>query len=225
MEGRIVIKLIGICGSRVKEGNMEALLREAMTHSRQQSDVDAEVMTLWGKEINGCNQCNWCIKNQSADQPCVQDDDMARLYPKLLEADGIILASPAHFGRLSGLMADVIDRTRAFVHGNIYKMPLKNKVGGAMALSFFRGGGIETTLSSMDLFFLCHQMIVATSGLYQLGAGAHSSLEGKGRFQKEPRHVVLEDDYGTLSAKMLIDRVVELAWIVKAGQVAIGKGE
>ena len=218
-----MIKLLGICGSRVKEGNMEALLREAMTHARKQSDVDGEVITLWGKEINGCNQCNWCIKNQSADQPCVQDDDMARLYPKLLEADGIILASPAHFGRLSGLMADVIDRTRAFVHGNIYKMPLKNKVGGAMALSFFRGGGIETTLSSMDLFFLCHQMIVATSGLYQLGAGAHSSLEGKGRFQKEPRHVVLEDDYGVLSTAILVDRIVELARIVSAGQRAIEK--
>ena len=218
-----MIKLVGICGSRVKKGNMEALLDRAMTQARQHPDVEAETIPLWDKEINGCNQCNWCIKNQSADQPCVQDDDMKWVYPKFLEADGIILASPAHFGRLSGLMADVIDRTRAFVHGNIYKMPLKNKVGGAMALSFFRGGGIETTLSSMDLFFLCHQMIVATSGLYQLGAGAYSSLEGKGRFQKEPRHVVLEDDYGALSAAILVDRIVELARIISAGQRAIEK--
>ena len=93
-----------------------------------------------------------------------------------------------------------------------------------MAISFFRGGGIETTLSSIDLFFLTQQMIIATGGLYQLGAGAYSSPEGKGRFQKEPRHMVLEDDYGTLSARMLVDRVVELARIVKAGQVAIQLG-
>ena len=216
-----MIKLIGICGSRVKEGNMEALLGEAMTHARQQSDVDAEVITLWGKEINGCNQCNWCIKNQTADKPCVQDDDMQQVYPRLLEADGIILASPAHFGRLSGLMADVIDRTRAFVHGSVYQFPLRNKVGGAMAVSFFRGGGIETTLSSIDLFFLCQQMIVANSGLYQLGAGACSSPDGKGLFAKEPRHIVREDNYGTLSARMLLDRAVELSRIIKAGQVAI----
>ena len=204
---------------------MEALLREAMTHVQKQPDLDTEIITLWDREIHGCKQCNWCIKNQSADQPCVQNDDMKWVYPKLLEADGIILASPAHFGRLSGLMADVIDRTRAFIHGSVYQFPLRNKVGGAMAISFFRGGGLETTLSSIDLFFLCQQMIVATSGLYQLGSGAHSSLEGKGRFEKEPRHIVLEDDYGILSAKILIDRVAELSRIVKAGQLAIQQGE
>jgi len=216
-----VVKFIGICGSRVKHGNMEALLGEAMAHARQQSDVDAEVIPLWDMEIHGCNQCNWCMKHQSADQPCVQDDDMGRVYAKLLKADGIILASPAHFGRLSGCMADLIDRTRAFIHGSVYQFPLRNKVGGAMAISFFRGGGLETTLSSINLFFLCQQMIVATGGLYQLGAGAYSSLEGKGQFANAPRHIVLEDAYGTLSARMLLDRVVELSRIVKAGEAAI----
>jgi hypothetical protein len=68
--------------------------------------------------------------------------------------------------------------------------------------------------------FFAHQMIVATSGMYQLGAGAYSSREGKGRFEKAPRHTILEDDYGILSSKMLVDRVIELAHIVKAGQIA-----
>lgn len=220
-----MIKLVGICGSRVKQGNMEAFLDEAMNQARQHQDVEAESIALWGKEINGCNHCNWCIKNQSPDRPCVQDDEMKWIYPKLLEADGIILASPAHFGRMSGLMANMIDRTRAFVHGSVYQFPLKNKIGGAMAIAFFRGGGIETTLSSIDLFFLTQQMIVATGGLYQLGAGAYSSLEGKGGFEKEPRHIVLEDDYGTLSARMLFDRIVELVQLVKAGQEALQKKE
>ena len=142
---------------------------------------------------------------------------MGPFYPKLLEADGILIASPAHFGRLSGLTADWMDRTRAFVHGKIYKMPLKNKVGGAMAVAFFRGAGLETTLSSMDIFFLSHQMILANSRLYQLGAGAYSSREGKGRFEKDIRHMTLEDEVGVLSARMLVERVIDLARIVKAG--------
>ncbi|MBW1781767.1 MAG: flavodoxin family protein [Deltaproteobacteria bacterium] len=219
-----MIKLIGICGSRVKDGNMEALLNEAMAHARQQSDVGAEVIPLWDMKIHGCTQCNWCMKHQSADRPCVQDDDMVRVYPRLLEADGIILASPAHFGRLSGCMADLMDRTRALIHGSVYQFPLRNKVGGAMAISYFRGGGLETTLSSMDLFFLCQRMIIATSGLYQLGAGAYSSVAGTGQFAREPRHMVLEDDYGTLSARMLLDRVIELTRIVKAGQSVLQNG-
>ena len=69
-----MIKLVGICGSRVKQGNMEAFLDEAMNQARQYQDVEAESIALWGKEINGCNHCNWCIKNQSPDRPCVQDD-------------------------------------------------------------------------------------------------------------------------------------------------------
>ena len=218
-----MIKLTGICGSRIKNGNMEALLEDALYHAGQQQDVEAESISLSGKEINGCNHCNWCIKKQSEERPCVQDDDMGSIYPKLLQADGIILASPAHFGRLSGLLANMMDRTRAFVHGNVYRMPLKDKIGGAMAITFFRGGGLETTLSTIDLFFLTQQMIVATGGLYQLGAGAYSSPEGKGKFKKEPRHIVLEDEYGVLSARMLVDRLVELARIIKAGQEALRK--
>ena len=46
--GKIVIKLVGICGSRVKQGNMEAFLDVAMNHARQHQDVEAESIALWG---------------------------------------------------------------------------------------------------------------------------------------------------------------------------------
>jgi len=218
-----MIKILGINGSRIKNGNTQAFLAEALSQAGRHPDVKTESVVLAGKEINACNHCNWCIKKQTREKYCVQEDDMVAVYPKLLEADGIILACPSHFGRLSGLMADMIDRTRAFVHGHIYKFPLKNKIGASMAVAFFRGGGIETTLSSLNLMFLTHQMIPSTSGLYQLGAGAYSSPEGKGRFVKEPRHAVLKDEYGVLSARLLADRAVELARLVKAGQRALQK--
>lgn len=146
---------------------------------------------------------------------------MAEIYPKLLAADGILLASPSHFGRLSGLMADMIDRTRALVHGRTYKFPLKNKVGGAIAAAYFRGGGIETTLASLNLMFYVHQMVIATSGMVQLGAGIFTSREGKGGFEKEPRHQSLEDEYGMASAAMLVERMIELARILNAGKTVL----
>jgi multimeric flavodoxin WrbA len=216
-----MIKLLGISGSRVKDGNTIALLDESFNYAREHHGVEAESISLAGLNIAACNHCNWCIRNQTEDKYCSQDDDMSAIYPRLLKADGIILATPAHFGRLSGIMADFIDRTRAFVHANFYQLPLRNKIGGAMALAYFRGGGIETTLSSLNLFFHVHHMIMASSGLYQLGAGAFTSPDGKGRFAREPRHIVLEDTVGVMSAKRLIDRVVELAGIVSAGQSAL----
>ena len=213
--------LLGISGSRVKDGNTVALLEDSLKYARQQHTVETRSISLADKTIAACNHCNWCVRNQTQDKYCTLDDDMSAFYPALLKADGIVLATPVHFGRLSGIMADFIDRTRAFVHGNIYKFPMRNKIGGAMALAFFRGGGIETTLSSMNLFFFAQQMLVANSGFYQLGAGAYTSPDGKGQFQKEPRHVVLEDSVGVAAAKNLIDRIVELAQIVKAGQEAL----
>lgn len=212
-----MIKIIGINGSQVKGGNVSALLEASFFHSKELKDVSFETINLAGKKISPCRQCNWCISKQTTERPCFQEDDMGPIYKKLLEADGILVASPVHFGRLSGLTADWMDRTRAFIHGKIYKIPLTNKVGGAMAVAFFRGAGLETTLSTLNLFFLTHQMIVANSRMYQLGAGAFSSREGKGRFEKNIRHMTLEDDYGVQSARMLVDRVIELSRIVKAG--------
>jgi multimeric flavodoxin WrbA len=218
-----MIKIIGISGSQVKEGNVSALLEAGLSQSENLKDVSSEVIHLAEKKIGPCLHCNWCITKQAPDRPCVQEDDMSPIYPKLLEADGILIASPAHFGRLSGLTADWMDRTRAFIHGKHYKVPLKNKVGGAMAVAFFRGAGLETTLSSIDIFFLTHQMILANSRLYQLGAGAYSSREGKGRFEKDIRHMTLEDEVGVLSAGQLVERVIELSRIVKAGTQALGE--
>ena len=218
-----MFKMLGISGSRVKNGNTSALLEAAFDSARRQEAVDTEIISLAGLNIGACNHCNWCIRNQTEDSCCTQDDDMSAIYPALLNADGIILATPVHFGRLSGVMADFIDRTRAFIHGNTYKLPLRNKIGGAMALAFFRGGGIETTLASLNLFFHIHHMIVANSGTYQLGAGAFTSRDGKGRFEKEPRHIVLEDEIGMTASKKLADRVIELGRIVKAGHQALHK--
>lgn len=219
-----MIKILGISGSRVKNGNMEALLEACLSRAGEHEGVETEIISLAGKEINGCNQCNWCVRNQSEEKFCVQEDDMVPVYPKILEADGIILASPAHLGRLSGMLANTADRLRAFVHGNMYRHALKDKIGGALAVAFFRGGGIETTLFSIDLVFLTLQMIVANSGAFQLGAGAFTSREGKGGFEKEPRHIVLEDEYGVDSTRRLADRVVELARIFKAGRETLQKG-
>ncbi len=112
-----MMNLLGIHGSRVKNGNTHELLKQALSQAEQHQAVGTQLIALTDKEIHPCNHCNWCVKSQTQDKYCTQDDGMNDIYPRLLAADGILLASPSHFGRLSGLMADMIDRTRAFVHG------------------------------------------------------------------------------------------------------------
>src|SRR5512135_567459 len=116
-----MIQILGVAGSPVKEGNTEALLKEALGVTSSDPEIQTEIFHLSRLKIEGCRHCNWCIKNQTPDKFCALSDGMDEIYPALLRADAVILASPVHIGRISGLMANMIDRMRVFVYGNAHR--------------------------------------------------------------------------------------------------------
>ena len=142
---------------------------------------------------------------------------MSEIYPLILEADGLLLASPVYFGRLSGRLANFIDRLRVFIHGNYYRHKLKDKVGIALAVSWFRDRGGETTIFSINLAFSRLDMLIVP------GAASISSPGS----QKEPvaddKHVVLRDKYGLDATHKSAERMVEIIKIVKSGKEALAK--
>ena len=211
-----MIQILGITGSPVKEGNTEALLKEALDFTSSDPEIQTEIFNLSGLKIEGCRHCNWCIKNQTPDKFCTLSDGMDEIYPALLRADAVILASPVHIGRMSGLMANMIDRMRVFVYGNSHRGELTDKVGAALVVGFLRHGGLETTLSLLNSTF-------AIFGMISVGRGgmALTSLEGKGKVTKGVRHMVLEDGLGVLTAKGAVRRAAELAKIIRAGKKAL----
>jgi multimeric flavodoxin WrbA len=212
-----MIRILGIAGSPVKEGNTEALLKEALHVTSSDPDIQTEVFHLSGLKIDACSHCNWCTKNQTPDKFCALSDGMDGIYPALLRADAIILATPVHIGRLSGIMADMIDRMRVFVYGSAHRGRLKDKVGAALVVGFLRHGGLEMTLSILNNTFALFGMIpVGRGGL------ALTSLDGKGKVTKGIRHMVLEDALGISSAKGAVQRAVELTKIIQAGKKALG---
>ncbi len=214
-----MIQILGIAGSPVKEGNTEALLKEALGVTSSDPEIQTEIFRLSRLKIEGCRHCNWCIKNQTPDKFCALSDGMDEIYPALLRADAVILASPVHIGRISGLMANMIDRMRVFVYGNAHRGKLTDKVGAALVVGFLRHGGLETTLSILNGTF-------AIFGMISVGRGgmALTSLEGKGRVTKGVRHMVLEDGLGVLTAKGAVRRAAELAKIIRAGKRALKTG-
>jgi len=214
------IKILGVCGSPVNGGNTELFLKEALKAAEDVGEVQTELITLAGKDIRDCRHCNWCVKKQTEGKFCVQDDDMAEMFPKLLEIDGLIIASPVYIGRLSGYLACFLDRVRVFTFGNICKGKLHNKVGGALAVSWFRNSGIEITLMSILLSFMAFEMIPVGPhhGLGAIiGAGGLSSENGIGKFNPEDRLGVLKDEYGLKGAHSIGQRVAEIAKLLKAG--------
>ena len=205
------IKILGVCGSPIKGGNTEVFLREALKAAEDAGGVQTELILLAGKDIKDCRHCNWCVTKQIEGKFCAQDDDMTGIYPKILQSDGLLLASPVYFHRLSGYLACFMDRLRAFAHSKVYRGALRNKVGGALSVAWFRNEGVETTLMSLLDGFVASDMIPV--GM----AGGLSTEHGLGEFDPQDKLGVLKDEYGLGKARSVGERAAEIAKLLKVG--------
>lgn len=215
------MKIVAVNGSLIGDGNVGSLLDHALGEYEAREDVEVGRFDLSELEVGPCRHCNWCFNRQEEGKYCAQQDDMARVYPELIEASGVLIASPVHFGRLSGTTADFIDRLRVFVHGNLTRGAMRNKVGGALAVAWFRNAGIEMTLLTIDTAFHVLGMVVATPDIGVFGGSAFSSLDGKGKTIRGDKHLVAVDPIGMASARSLAYRVAEIAGLLEAGRRAL----
>jgi multimeric flavodoxin WrbA len=101
---------------------------------------------------------------------------------------------------------------------------MRNKVGGSLAVAWFRNAGVEQTLMSINTAFHVLGMVVATPDLGVHGAAAFSSLDGSGRRDGNDRLLVKRDEIGMASARSLAYRVGELASLLEAGRSATDTG-
>lgn len=215
------MKIVAINGSLVPGGNVEALLDHALEEFSGDERFEVSRFSLCGLEIGPCRQCNWCVKKQEPGLFCGRDDGMSQIYPELVEASGVLVASPVHFGRLSGSTADFLDRLRVFVHGNLTRGAMRNKVGGALAVAWFRNAGVEQTLVTINTAFHVLSMVVAAPDLGIHGAAAFSSLDGLGARDGSDRLLVRRDEMGMATARSVAYRVGELAALLEAGKHAL----
>ena len=72
------VKILGVCGSPIKKGNTEALLRVILESARETGDVDTELVAManWKNFKGGCVQCNYCAVKQKEGSFCAFGDEM-----------------------------------------------------------------------------------------------------------------------------------------------------
>jgi multimeric flavodoxin WrbA len=74
--------------------------------------AEVETLLLRRMDVRTCRGCLACEEGgRERKGVCKIKDDMAEVYPKLLAADAIVLATPAYFEMLSGLLKNFLDRT------------------------------------------------------------------------------------------------------------------
>lgn len=104
-------KILVIKSSPRLNGNSSTLADRTVAGARD-NGAQVDVYDLYNLDIGPCDACDNC---RETDGVCVIGDDMQALYPKMREADAIILSSPIYWFTISAQMKAFIDRWYAMV--------------------------------------------------------------------------------------------------------------
>jgi len=159
------MKVVAFNGSARKDGNT-AILVNTVFKELKKAKIETELVQLAGKKIRGCTACGKCYEKK--DKRCVIGNDVANdCIEKMLEADGIILASPTYFSDVSPEMKALIDRAGYVARANDHMF--RRKVGAAVVAA--RRAGAIHTFDTLNHFFFISQMVVPGSSYWNIGMG------------------------------------------------------
>lgn len=100
-------KIIILNGSPRANGNTKKLI-EQFTAGAEIAGNNVTCFNLQQMNIHGCLGC--CNGGKNPESPCVQKDDMQKIYPAYQSADVIVLASPMYYWGISGQLKCAFDR-------------------------------------------------------------------------------------------------------------------
>lgn len=137
-------KIIVLNGSPRKNGNTSALVK-AFREGAESAGHSVTEFWLGGMNIHGCRGC--CAGGKNPESPCVQKDDMEKIYPAYKEADVVVLASPLYYWTISGQLKCAFDRLFAVAECDPnYTNPRKESA----LLMAAEGNGFEETVYWYD---------------------------------------------------------------------------
>ena len=114
------MKVLGILGSPRREGNTEILLDEALRGASDHGGL-CEKIILRDLKITPCLEIYKCAE----DGVCAIQDEMQGLFPKIIQAERLILASPIFFYSVPALAKAMIDRCQSlWAKKYILKLPV-----------------------------------------------------------------------------------------------------
>ena len=108
-------KIIILNGSPRAKGNTSELIK-AFTEGAENAGHTVICFDLQKMNIHPCLGC--CKGGKDNISPCVQKDDMDKIYPAYKKADIVVLASPLYYWTISGQLKCTFDRLFAVAECN-----------------------------------------------------------------------------------------------------------
>lgn len=104
------MKILGISGG-TKNGANDSMCKEALIGAKEVG-AEVEFIHLMDLDIKYCTGCTTCVQSlfSGKGNMCVLNDDFDWLLDKMLDADGIVFATPIFEKGASGLFHTITDR-------------------------------------------------------------------------------------------------------------------
>ncbi|ONI46877.1 hypothetical protein AN644_02295 [Candidatus Epulonipiscium fishelsonii] len=132
------MKIVALNGSSRKKFTYNLI--KSVADILEKHQVDIEIINLFEYDIKECIGCEKCILTDE----CVFKDDAKLIMEKMIQADGIIVASPVYLQNVSGKLKTFIDRTCKWFHRpEVYGKPI-------LMLATTKGSGLKNTLKYLE---------------------------------------------------------------------------
>lgn len=185
------MKVLGIYASPRSASNSDILLDRALEGARS---VGAEVEGIYVRDldINACAECGGCDRTGE----CVVGDEMQGVYPKLLDADAIIISSPVFFYGPPSQVKALIDRCQALWNRRILAKKgeaLKRYDGGRgflIAVGATKGEKLFDAIKLIVKYFFDALDMSFEDGLYFKG------IEARGEAANHPEALEQAFEFG-----------------------------
>lgn len=133
------MKVLAVIGSPRKNGNTTAMVN-AVCKGAADAGHEIEVVHLTDYKMQGCVAC--CACKAGKVEYCAVNDDMQKLYGKIVAADCLVIGTPVYMGQVTSQMKAFFDRWYTFLDSNyqIHHLPGKKFItvtaSGAPAEAF-----------------------------------------------------------------------------------------
>ncbi len=166
-------KLLAIYSSPRVGGNSDLLLDNFVAGVKS---PNWEITRLYVRELNilPCIACGECEKSEQ----CPIKDDMQAIYPLLLQADAVVVATPVYFYNVPAQLKALIDRCQLFWYKR--KKPVLFKPGYLIAV-----GGREGK-SIFEGIFLTIRSFFLTLGVRLKASWTYAGIDNLDTIKKHP---------------------------------------
>ena len=183
------MKVLGILGSPRREGNTEILLDEALRGAGDHGGL-CEKVILRDLKITPCLEIYKCAE----DGVCAIQDEMQGLFPKIIQAERLLLASPIFFYSVPALAKAMIDRCQSlWAKKYILKLPVSpiaDRKGVFISVAATRGKKLFDGVRLTVKYFFDAIDVAYSDELFVRGA------DGKGEVRDQPEALKAAYDLG-----------------------------